>query len=110
MQGQIPSKSAILLESQSLQESLSIPGSDIFLLYHSSRAKGFLSTIQLQLTPSSVPEALVKVHVKITIEGVVHSKVFEADPNIRYTYAWDRLNEYRQVSIDPYQHKDVQLS
>ena len=35
---------------------------------------------------------------QITIEGVVHDKLFEADPNIQYTYAWDRLNEYRQVS------------
>lgn len=30
---------------------------------------------------------------------MVHEKVFEADPNIQYTYAWDRLNEYRQVSV-----------
>ena len=28
----------------------------------------------------------------------MHEKLFEADPNIQYTYAWDRLNEYRQVS------------
>ena len=28
----------------------------------------------------------------------MHDKLFEADPNIQYTYAWDRLNEYRQVS------------
>ena len=37
------------------------------------------------------------VPLQITIEGVVHDKLFEADPNIQYTYAWDRLNEYRQV-------------
>ena len=29
----------------------------------------------------------------------MHEKVFEADLNIQYTYAWDRLNEYRQVSL-----------
>ncbi len=68
-------------------------------MYHSSRAKGFLSTIQLQLTPSSgVPQTLRRVRLKITIEGVVHERVFEADPDIQYTYAWDRLNEYRQVT------------
>ena len=39
------------------------------------------------------------VPLQITIEGVVHEKLFEADPNIQYTYAWDRLNEYRQVSV-----------
>lgn len=81
-----------------MQESLSIPGSDIYLVYHSARTKGYMSIIQLQLTPDSVPETLSKVRIKITIEGVVHEKVFEADPNIQYTYAWDRLNEYRQAS------------
>ena len=90
-------KSAVLLESQAVQESLALPGSDIHLVYHSSRAKGYKSIIQLQLTPDEVPKSLTMVRVKITIEGVVHEKVFEADPNIQYTYAWDRLNEYRQV-------------
>ena len=28
--------------------------------------------------------------------GVLEEKVFEADPNIQFTYAWDRLNIYRQ--------------
>ncbi len=80
------------------------PGTGIHLLYHSARSPGYLSTIQLQLTPdspSSVPRSLSKVHLKITIEGVVHERVFEADPGIQYTYAWDRLNEYRQVSTCP---------
>ena len=93
----MPEKSAVLMESQAVQESLALPGSDIHLVYHSSRAKGYKSIIQLQLTPDEVPKSLAMVRVKITIEGVVHEKVFEADPNIQYTYAWDRLNEYRQV-------------
>ncbi|XP_059078932.1 teneurin-m-like isoform X2 [Tigriopus californicus] len=95
-QGQIPDQSAVILETRAIQESLAIPGSDMFLVYHSARSKGYMSIIQLQLTPDVIPPALVKVHVKITIEGVVHEKLFEADPNIQYTYAWDRLNEYRQ--------------
>ena len=97
MQGQLPDRSAILVESQAVQESLKL-SDGMHLVYHSARTKGYLSTIQLQLTPSKIPPSLVKVRIKITIEGVVHEKVFEADPNIRYTYAWDRLNEYRQVN------------
>ena len=95
----MPDRSAILVESQAVQESLPVSDNNIHLVYHSARTKGYLSTIQLQLTPDTVPAALIKVHLKITIEGVVHEKVFEADPNIRYTYSWDRLNEYRQVNI-----------
>jgi teneurin len=98
-QGQMPDRSAILVESQAVQESLPVSDNNIFLVYHSARTKGYLSTIQLQLTPETIPSSLVKVHLKITIEGVVHEKVFEADPYIRYTYSWDRLNEYRQVCL-----------
>lgn len=87
------------MESQALQESLEL-ANGLHLVYHSARTSGYLSILQLQLTPedpSKIPPTLVKVHMKITIEGVVHEKVFEADPDIRYTFAWDRLNEYRQV-------------
>jgi hypothetical protein len=78
---------------------MKLADSGISLVYHSARAKDYLSTIQLQLTPDQIPESLLKVHIRITIEGVVYEKVFEADPNIRYTYAWDGLNEYRQVRV-----------
>lgn len=65
-------------------------------MYNSARARGYLSTIELRLTPSSVPSALNKVLLRITIEGVLFEKTFEADPNLKYTYAWQRLNIYRQ--------------
>jgi hypothetical protein len=95
----MPKRSSILVESQSVLESMNLADSGIQLVYHSARAKDYLSTIQLQLTPDQIPKSLLRVHIRITIEGVVHEKVFEADPNIRYTYAWDRLNEYRQVGL-----------
>lgn len=60
---------AILAETQAVREVVRIPGSNIRLVYHSGRAKGFYSTIQLQLTPASVPESLVRVHLHISIEG-----------------------------------------
>ena len=64
--------SAILAESQVVRQAIRIPGSGIRLVYHSSRAKGFYSTIQLQLTPATVPDTLVRVHLHITIEGTVY--------------------------------------
>uniref|UniRef100_A0AAR5Q7H5 EGF-like domain-containing protein n=1 Tax=Dendroctonus ponderosae TaxID=77166 RepID=A0AAR5Q7H5_DENPD len=95
-QGACPEKSAILAESQVVQESLGIPGTGLHLVYHSSRAAGYLSTIQLQLTPEIVPTTLKLIHLRITIEGILFEKVFEADPVIKFTYAWNRLNVYRQ--------------
>ncbi|XP_072394437.1 teneurin-m isoform X1 [Diabrotica undecimpunctata] len=95
-QGACPDKSAILAESQVVQESLRIPGTGLNLVYQSSRAAGYLSTIQLQLTPEVIPSDLKLIHLRITIEGILFEKVFEADPVIKFTYAWNRLNVYRQ--------------
>ncbi|KAK0093016.1 hypothetical protein PV326_000107, partial [Microctonus aethiopoides] len=95
-QGACPDKSAILAESQVVQESLQIPGTGLNLVYHSSRAAGYLSTIQLQLTPDTIPPTLNLIHLRITIEGILFEKTFEADPVIKFTYAWNRLNVYRQ--------------
>ncbi|XP_034946583.1 teneurin-m isoform X3 [Chelonus insularis] len=95
-QGACPDKSAILTESQVVQESLQIPGTGLNLVYHSSRAAGYLSTIQLQLTPEVIPPTLNLIHLRITIEGILFEKTFEADPVIKFTYAWNRLNVYRQ--------------
>ncbi|KAJ2950358.1 hypothetical protein O0L34_g8599 [Tuta absoluta] len=95
-QGACPDKSAILAESQVVQESLQIPGTGLNFVYHSSRAAGYLSTIQLQLTPEKVPPTLALIHLRITIEGILFEKTFEADPVIKFTYPWNRLNVYRQ--------------
>ncbi|XP_055317051.1 teneurin-m isoform X2 [Sitodiplosis mosellana] len=95
-QGACPDRSAILAESQVVQESLQIPGTGLNLVYHSSRAAGYLSTIKLQLTPEVVPSTLSLIHLRITIEGILFERVFEADPGIKFTYAWNRLNIYRQ--------------
>ncbi|EDV97176.1 teneurin-m isoform X2 [Drosophila grimshawi] len=95
-QGACPDRSAILAESQVIQESLQIPGTGLNLVYHSSRAAGYLSTIKLQLTPDTIPASLHLIHLRITIEGILFDRVFEADPGIKFTYAWNRLNIYRQ--------------
>ncbi|KAG5882426.1 hypothetical protein JTB14_007052 [Gonioctena quinquepunctata] len=78
-QGACPDKSAILAESQVVQESLRIPGTGLNLVYHSSA----LQDLKL-------------IHLRITIEGILFEKIFEADPVIKFTYAWNRLNVYRQ--------------
>ncbi|XP_068237244.1 teneurin-a [Palaemon carinicauda] len=87
---------AVFSETQVIQESLRIPGSQLHLLYHSNSVAGYLSTLLLQLTPSQVPAALSMVHLKVTLEGSVFEKVFEADPNITYTFTWNKRNVYKQ--------------
>ena len=81
---------------QVLQESLSIPGTDIYLVYRSSQTSGYMSTILIQLTADDVPQDLVVVHLRIIVEGLVYERMFEADPHLRYRFTWDRRNAYNQ--------------
>lgn len=95
-QGSSSTRSIILAESQVVQESFQIPGTDLHLVYHSSRTAGYLSTIKLQLTPDKIPATLKSVHLKITIEGILFERTFEADPSIKFTYSWNLFNIYRR--------------
>ena len=81
---------------QVLQESLSIPHTNVHLVYHSSESAGYMSVIMIQMTPSTIPDSLAVVHLKVSVEGIVMEKVFEADPNLKYTFSWNRRNVYRQ--------------
>lgn len=83
-------RSGIIAETRILQEVLPVPNSRVRLVYHSGRARGYESTIELRLTPSSVPAGLKTIRLRITIEGVLFEKTFEADPGLKYTYAWNR--------------------
>lgn len=79
-----------------IQEALPIPGSDLRLVYQSSHSQGYLSTIHLQLTPSQVSKELKLVQLRIVVEGILFEKTFEADPDIKFTYAWNKRNVYKQ--------------
>lgn len=79
-----------------MQESVQIPGTDVYLVYHSSETPGYMSTIMIQLTPSSIPEELAEVHLRVSVEGLTFEKLFEADPGLKYKFAWDRRNAYNQ--------------
>lgn len=90
-------ESAGIGESQTLQETISIPGSSgVKLLYKSSSAPGFLSTITLQLTGGKIPPTLRVIHLRVVVEGNLFSKLLEPDPFLRYTYSWNKRNVYRQ--------------
>ena len=79
-----------------LQESISIPGTEVNLVYHSSETPGFRSVILIQMTPRDMPTALAQVHLRVSVEGILFEMTFEADPELKYTYAWDRRNAYKQ--------------
>ncbi|XP_023930983.1 teneurin-m-like isoform X2 [Lingula anatina] len=94
--GSCPAESAIIPESQVLQESIAIPGTNLHLVYHSSKTSGYMSSILIQLTPELIPQTLALVHLRVTVEGIVLEKLFEADRGLKYRFAWDRTNAYKQ--------------
>ncbi|XP_046747871.1 teneurin-a isoform X2 [Diprion similis] len=114
--GGLPGKSLVFAETQIVQESIAIPGSNLHLMYQSSQAAGYLSTVRMQLTGPFIPKSLTHVHVHVEIEGSLHAKTYEADPNLEHTFAWNKRNVYKQkvygvaqarVSIG-YQHSSCQ--
>jgi hypothetical protein len=92
-------ESAGIGESQTLQETITIPGtsSEMKLIYRSSSAPGYLSTVHLQLTTNSrIPSTLKVIHLRVVVEGNLFTKIFEPDANLKYTFAWNKRNVYRQ--------------
>ncbi|XP_043247283.1 teneurin-m-like isoform X2 [Amphibalanus amphitrite] len=87
---------AVLVETQVLQESIEIPGTGLRLVYNSQDASGYHSTLLMRLTADPVPETLVLVHLKVIVEGTVFTQTFESDPNITYSYSWNKRNVYEQ--------------
>ncbi|KAL7028597.1 hypothetical protein ACKWTF_005910 [Chironomus riparius] len=94
--GSMAGRSAIFAENQILQESIQIPGSSVYLSYQSSKMSGYLSIVRMQLTGPEIPKTLTHVHVGVEIEGSLHVKTYEADPNIEHTFAWNKRNVYKQ--------------
>ncbi|CAG9823191.1 unnamed protein product, partial [Phaedon cochleariae] len=94
--GGLKGASAILAETQIVQEAIRIPGSELNILYQSSQATGYLSTIHMRLTGAVTPASLTHVYVRVEVEGSLHTKTYEADPNLTHVFAWNKRNIYKQ--------------
>ncbi|TNM86187.1 hypothetical protein fugu_008458, partial [Takifugu bimaculatus] len=86
----------IVPETQVLQEEVLIPGSDLKMTYLSSRASGYKPVLKVAMTQSSVPFNLMKVHLMVAVVGRLFQKWFPAQPNLSYTYIWDKTDAYGQ--------------
>uniref|UniRef100_A0A4W6E928 Teneurin transmembrane protein 3 n=1 Tax=Lates calcarifer TaxID=8187 RepID=A0A4W6E928_LATCA len=86
----------IIPETQVLQEETSIPGSDLNLIYLSSRAAGYKPVLKVTMTQSVIPFNLMKVHLMVAVVGRLFQKWFPAQPNLSYTFIWDKTDAYGQ--------------
>lgn len=81
---------------QVLQEETAIPGSDLNLMYLSSRAAGYRPVLKVTMTQTTIPFNLMKVHLMVAVVGRLFQKWFPAEPNLSYTFIWDKTDAYNQ--------------
>ncbi|XP_061628035.1 teneurin-3 isoform X3 [Phyllopteryx taeniolatus] len=91
-----PEDGPIIPETQVLQEETAIPGSYLNLNYLSSRAAGYKPVLKVTMTQSSIPFNLMKVHLMVAVVGRLFQKWFPAQPNLSYTFIWDKTDAYGQ--------------
>lgn len=85
-----------LFDVQVLQEETAIPGSDLNLMYLSSRAAGYRPVLKVTMTQATIPFNLMKVHLMVAVVGRLFQKWFPAEPNLSYTFIWDKTDAYNQ--------------
>lgn len=81
---------------QVLHEQTAVPGSDLNLVYLSSRASSYKPVLKVIMTGSVVPFGLAKVHLMVAVEGRMFQKVFPASPRLSFTFIWDKTDAYGQ--------------
>ncbi|XP_028815540.1 teneurin-3 isoform X2 [Denticeps clupeoides] len=91
-----PAANPMIPETQVLHEQTAIPGSDLNLVYLSSRASGYKPVLKVIMTQTGVPFGLSKVHLILALEGKLFQKWFPASPNLSYTLVWDKTDAYGQ--------------
>lgn len=85
-----------LPDSGIIRSEVNLIDSSLNLVYMSSQANGYYSSLYILLTQNKIPDDLELIYVEILIEGVLNRQEFIARPNLMYEYSWDRRNAYEQ--------------
>jgi hypothetical protein len=84
----------ILPERGLLLETIPVPDTSLQLTYISSAAAGQLSILRVRLTPPGAepePGGLLRVHLRIEVAGQLERRVLEPEPDLVYTFGWDKV-------------------
>lgn len=87
----------LALVLQVLHEQTAVPGSDVNLVYLSSRAFSYKPVLKVIMTQTLLPFGLVKVHLMVAVEGRMFQKEFPASPRLSFTFIWDKTDAYGQT-------------
>lgn len=75
---------------------MAIPGSDLNLVYLSSRTSGYKPILKVLMTQERLPFGLMKVHLMVAVMGRLFQKSLPAFPDLSYTFVWDKTDAYNQ--------------
>jgi RHS repeat-associated protein len=84
------------LENQVLGEEVPITGSDLDLVYRSSRTNDYLaaSEMDIPLTPGSIEPSLRRVELDVDVAGQHHAFTYSPETNLEQHFAWNGQDGY----------------
>lgn len=86
--------SVIECQNQVLMKSVPVAGSAFNLVYRSDRVEGRGRAFDLELTRDTYPDSLKKILLHIDVLGRRIEREFEPQPNLTFSYEWDRRDAY----------------
>ena len=96
-EGAEPMGVSVVADAEAVGARLSLAATrGLELRYFSANAAGYKSALRLLLVGPHMPPSLRLVQLRLSIEGSLVEKTLAAQPNLTYTFGWDRRNVYKQ--------------
>lgn len=92
-----PGGSTIECETQTLRETIPVSGTPYELTYRSDNVLGRKATLQIPVTPHTLPGPLQTVEVGITVAGRQFNRVFDPIPDQTMTFTWDGYDAFGRL-------------
>ncbi len=89
--------SIICVEGQTLGEEITLVGTPYTLRYESDRAPGHFATVDIPVSGDSLPPALKRIELEVSIAGRLFADTFPPLPRQTKRFAWDGRDPYGRV-------------
>ena len=92
--------SYVVRSKRTVNEDISIPGTNLYLHYASNRTKGYKNIITVPVSGETVPKTLKRIYARMEVAGRIFLVELPAAPNLRTTFIWDGLDYRGQAVTD----------
>src|SRR5205085_2257891 len=94
---QIPFRSTVDCQNQTLGEEIAIAGTPFSLVYDSGRLNRGQFTMEVNVSGTLVPPPLKRIELTIGIAGQTFRTSYAAQPNLKYSFTWNGRDAYGRV-------------